>query len=164
MDIDAIARKWIEQEGDGILLQQPQGAVARLLRERAATVQAVLDAAAVPELEAQCAAMREALEEAIKAIRSWHGLGLGMDAVMEQQMWDIYRLNAPEMKPICDALNEAAGRAFLARLQAAEKVCEVAKRDHVFCTAECASCEVGSCAESDLRDALREWERKEATP
>lgn len=43
--------------------------------------------------------LEEALSHAVEHIRRWHGMGIG-DRAWEQQAWDIYWNNAPEMQSL----------------------------------------------------------------
>jgi hypothetical protein len=54
--------------------------------------------------ESESAALRQQLQDAVKIIRDWHGMGMPKEA--EKMAWDIYFRNAPEMKSIRAALEE----------------------------------------------------------
>ena len=45
--------------------------------------------------------LRAALLKAVEVIQTWHNMDAGKDA---SALWDIYWRNAPEMKPIREAL------------------------------------------------------------
>jgi hypothetical protein len=50
--------------------------------------------------------LRVALLGAVEAIQTWHNMG--MSAQQASSMWDIYWRNAPEMRPIREALKETS--------------------------------------------------------
>lgn len=50
-------------------------------------------------------AMRKAIVQAVEVIQVWHNMG--MSGKVASDAWDIYWRNAPEMKPIREALKEA---------------------------------------------------------
>jgi hypothetical protein len=60
--------------------------------------------AAQEEAEAKVARLREALQQAEKIIRTWHGMAMNPDE--EERVWRIYRDRSPEMKIIRQALSD----------------------------------------------------------
>jgi hypothetical protein len=54
--------------------------------------------------EAKVARLREALQQAEKIIRTWHGMAMNPDE--EERVWRIYRDRSPEMKIIRQALSD----------------------------------------------------------
>lgn len=61
----------------------------------------VTDECAAEMVQEATAELREVLEKAVEVIKQWHNMG-GAEAV-----WQIYYDNAPEMKPIRDALKSS---------------------------------------------------------
>lgn len=53
------------------------------------------------KLKSEIARLRDALVKSVALIQGWHNMGLGKNA---STMWDIYWRNAPEIKPIREAL------------------------------------------------------------
>jgi hypothetical protein len=47
--------------------------------------------------------LRDALVASIKSVRAWHGMGIPKH--LEEEMWNLYWENSPEMKPLRELLS-----------------------------------------------------------
>ena len=85
MDYEAIARKWLEQRGVDLAMEGP--ATVRCIMDGAKmTIEGVLAAAGVPEMEAQCAAMREALADLLALYYGIHPRGSDIRDASDEEL------------------------------------------------------------------------------
>ena len=90
--VDALTKAY--QTNDGISAEYVKARLALQDAQHALTAK-----------DEHAAAMRKAVLQAIEVIQGWHNMG--MSGKVASDTWDIYWRNAPEMKPIREALKEA---------------------------------------------------------
>ena len=96
----AIANERIRRQG-GPRVENILGELPRKERQQ------VLDDARVALVAVSLPQICIALEDAVKLIRQWHGMG--MDEDNEREAWKIYSEKAPEMQSIMLALDTLRG-------------------------------------------------------